>query len=343
MLLDDEAGERSPRPEPPKRSPSPGKGYPASKLVKIVSAAFVVALVGGFGFVVKQHVDSSPMAATLKSPATLSASANAVGSAKPQASAKSAKTPPPWASWPMKFDATFQGSQLDTSVWATCYLYANHGCTNSGNTHDPEKEWYLATQDQLSGGVLHLVAQQEPTPGYSKLGAPEEYACRSGMVTSLPGFNFEYGYLQITAEIPLGKGLWPALWLGATNQKWPPEIDVLEHWGTEPYGKVYLHPLHTVSGIRQGGPVTEPGIGTGWHTFGLYWTKTRLVWYYDGNPIFATSTGVPEQDMYLIMNVADDVSGPGTCSGSMNIRSVEVWQQPSLPARSYARLDLSRC
>jgi beta-glucanase (GH16 family) len=310
MLLDDEAGEHSRLAETHKRSPSPGKGYLSSKLVRILSAIFMVALVGGVGAVVK-HLDSTPTAAP----------ANPQILPKPT---ETANTPPPWASWPLKFNATFQGSQLDTHVWTTCYTWATNGCTNYGNAG--EKEWYLASQDQVSGGELHLVAQQASTRGYSKSGASEEYACRSGIVTSSRGLNFEYGYIQITAEIPFGKGLWPALWLGGTNQKWPPEVDIFEHWNSQSYGKVYLHPL---SGIRQGGAVTEPGLGTGWHTFSLYWTPTRLVWYYDGNPVFATSTGVPHQDMFLLMNVADDADGPGTCSGSMNIRSVKVWQQPS--------------
>lgn len=337
MLLDDEPGKHSRPPETRTRPSLSKKSQQSGQLVKILSALSAVVVICVVGFVAKQHLDSTPSAAVLATPvmpfATTNGSGHADDATAPashKASTKSAKAADahaPWASWPVKFDATFEGSQLDTSIWATCYKYASpSGCTNYGNTSDPEKEWYQASQDQVSGGELHLVAQQEPTSGYSKSGAPEEYACRSGLVTSLPGFNFEYGYIQVTAEIPFGTGLWPALWLGATDQKWPPEIDILEHWGSEPYGKAYLHPL---SGIRQGGPVTESGLGAGWHTFGLYWTPTHLAWYYDGNQVLATSVGVPQQDMYLIMNVADDAGGPGTCSGSMNIQSVKVWQQPN--------------
>lgn len=333
MLLDDETGKHSRPPQTRRNSPSPGR--PPKRVGTILSAVFAVVLVGGAAVIAKQHIDSTPTAAaTLTAPVITAHSANPQDSASPLDSAnprgsakatKKASAQPPWASWPLKFDATFQGTQLDTSVWATCYAYATHGCTNFGNKSDPEKQWYLPSQDQVSGGELHLVAQQESTPGYSESGAPKEYACRSGIVTSLPGFNFEYGYTQVTAQIPFGGGLWSALWLGATNQKWPPEIDILEHWHSEPYGKAYLHPL---GGDRQGGKVDEPGLGAGWHTFGLYWTPTKLAWYYDGNQVFATSTGVPHQDMYILMNVADDADGPGTCTGSMNIRSVKVWQEP---------------
>jgi beta-glucanase (GH16 family) len=52
------------------------------------------------------------------------------------------------------------------------------------------------------------------------------------MVTSYPGFNFEYGTVQIVAQIPKNVGLWPALWLLPASESWPPEIDMLESWGT---------------------------------------------------------------------------------------------------------------
>jgi hypothetical protein len=92
-------------------------------------------------------------------------------------------------SWKLTFDSAFSGSQLDPSVWGTCYpWWPSGGCTNFGNTHDRELEWYKASQDQVSDGALHLVAQREPTLGLSKSGAPKEYACRSGMVTTYPSF-----------------------------------------------------------------------------------------------------------------------------------------------------------
>jgi beta-glucanase (GH16 family) len=242
--------------------------------------------------------------------------------------ADSQKAFAPPTSWILKFDPALQGGRLDSQVWATCYPWATAtgGCTNTGNVHDPEEEWYLPSQDQLSGGILHLVAQREPTPGLNKAGDPKEFACRSGMVTTYPSFRFKYGYVQITAKIPFGKGLWPAFWLAAASQQWPPEIDILEHFHSDPNSGAYLHPL---TGARQGGTVMTPGLATGWHTFGLYWTKTSLTWYYDGFQIFSSSAGIPQQDMYLIANLAVDNAQAGGCSGSLQVKSVKIWQPPS--------------
>jgi beta-glucanase (GH16 family) len=228
------------------------------------------------------------------------------------------------SSWKLEFSSNFTGNELDKSIWGTCYPWAPNGCTNFGN--DNEKEWYQASQVQMKNGILNLIAQRAPTSGYNARNAPKEYACRSGMVTTDPGFHFVYGYVQVIARIPYGAGLWAALWLAAANRKWPPEIDILEHWASDADAKVYLHPK---VGTVHGGPVNTPDISKGWHSFTLYWTKSRLAWGIDGRQVFTITKGIPQQSMYLIANLADTNSRPGNCSGTMLIKSVKVWQPKS--------------
>ena len=227
------------------------------------------------------------------------------------------------SSWKLEFNSNFTGNELDKSTWGTCYPAPND-CTNFGN--DDEEEWYQASQVQMKNGTLHLIAQRAPTSGYNASGAPKEYACRSGMVNTDPGFQFMYGYVEVIARIPYGAGLWPALWLAAANKKWPPEIDILEHWNSDADAQVHVLPK---VGPWQGGPVNTPDISKGWHSFTLYWTKSRLAWGIDGRQVFMTTKGIPQQSMYLIANLADTNSGPGNCSGTMLIKSVKVWQPQS--------------
>jgi beta-glucanase (GH16 family) len=227
--------------------------------------------------------------------------------------------------WKLTFSSNFSGAKLNTKVWATCFWWAapGAGCTNYGNGTE-DKEWYLPSQVQLSGGVLHLVAQHQATAGRTSKGTAEVYSCRSGMVTTDPGFRFEYGLVQVTARIPYNTGLWSGLWLAAANHKWPPEIDILEHWDAQQQAKVYLHPT---TGPRQGGPVFTPGnLSQGWHTFRIYWTKSLLAWYIDGVRVFATTTHIPAQATYLIMNLADVSTATGSCDGTLLVKSVKVWQ-----------------
>jgi beta-glucanase (GH16 family) len=38
----------------------------------------------------------------------------------------------------------------------------------------------------------------------------------------------KYGYYEVRMKVPPGRGMWPAFWLNPEDQRWPPEIDVVE-------------------------------------------------------------------------------------------------------------------
>jgi beta-glucanase (GH16 family) len=245
-----------------------------------------------------------------------------------------AEQPPSYAAeqgsgWTLSFDQGFSGTSLNTGVWGTCYPWESpDGCTNFGNSD--EYEWYMPSQDQVSSGVLNLMAQQTPTAGLaSNDGGSKEYSFRSGMVTTYPSYQFQYGYVQIVARVPYEAGLWPALWLAAANKHWPPEIDIMEHYGTQAEYTTHLHPLGSaVQGMYE----TTPNLSTGWHTFGLYWSPDKLVWYVDGDPVMTATTGVPQQAMYIIANLAvyqQAAANWPAGAADFAIKSVKVWQGKS--------------
>lgn len=53
----------------------------------------------------------------------------------------------------------------------------------------------------------------------------------SGEITTAHTWAQTYGYFEIEARIPRGKGRWPAFWLTFAGVGWPPEIDVFEAYG----------------------------------------------------------------------------------------------------------------
>jgi len=221
----------------------------------------------------------------------------------------------------LEFDANFPGSRLDTSVWSTCYPWMDlrSGCTNFGNA---EFQWFLPSQDRVSGGDLRLVAKRTPTAGRTRRGAAAEYACRSGMVTTYPSLRFRYGYVEVVARIPSGPGLWPALWLAAADFRWPPEIDMMERWGQTATFAATFHPV--------GAPVraVRSRLSPGWHAVSLSWTRSQITWYVDGRKILTVRQRIPHQRMYLIADLAE-AKYPKTaaeCRGTMLIRSVRVWK-----------------
>jgi beta-glucanase (GH16 family) len=223
-----------------------------------------------------------------------------------------------------EFDATFTGSKLKTKVWDTCYPFLanyNGGCTNYDNQQ--EAEWYQPSQVKVSGGVVRLIAQRKQTAGATATGAQKVYGCRSGMITSYPGFKFQYGFVQVVANIPHAKGLWPALWLAAANGQFPPEIDMVESWGVKVETASFFHPVTgKVSRAKY-----SPSLTRGWQTYSLSWTKSRLR-YYVGNKLVLTVTkNVPRQAMYFIADLAEYLPAKaGTCTGQLDIKSVKVWK-----------------
>jgi beta-glucanase (GH16 family) len=273
---------------------------------------------------------STHIAALAPSPIGAAGTASIKSTPKPKPTPSPSKTavsdlPPALtgSGWNLAFNAGF-GSSLNTSQWQTCYPGATSGsgCTNFGNT---EYEWYMPSQDQVSDGALNLVASRETTEGTDSSGSPEQYSCRSGMVTTAGSFNFEYGYVQITARIAIGDGLWPALWLTPSNGQWPPEIDIMEHWNTTGYYATYLH----TTGPTLANEHISVSDLAGWHTFSVLWEPGKLVWYVDNEPVFSSTQYVPAQAMYFIANVAeasDPTAASDRCDGSMSISSVKIWQ-----------------
>jgi beta-glucanase (GH16 family) len=268
-------------------------------------------------------------------------SAGLSGHAGPEAAPKPVKhepqqTPgqaltPPLPHLHLAFDGTFSGTQLDPAVWTTCYPQFDEmtGCTNFGNFQ--EVEWYQPSQAQVSNGILQLIASPMPTLGTSSTGAPKIYPYRSAMITTFSSFRFTYGYVQMVAKLPLGDEFWPALWMLPVNGLALPEIDIVEKASPDPRNAgVFYHP---VSGKPQGYVVPTGDLSVGWHTFGLNWEPSLLTWFIDGQPVLTVTTNVPDQPMYLLDTLAATNYVPvclthptASCTGSMDIKSIRVWQ-----------------
>ncbi len=247
--------------------------------------------------------------------------ASAATSAQARAASLSASRAVPTPKRKPTLDATFNGSQLNKKIWGTCYpTQSQSGCRNFGNSE--EAEWYLPSQDRVSGGYLRLIARREKTEGKNKAGGPETYECRSGMVTDYPGLKFKYGFVQVVASIPHAKGLWPALWLGTANNTWPPEIDMVESWGVDGNTGSFFHP---VTGHHSRAYYSRK-LTVGWHTYSLSWTKSRLAFYVDKRLVLSVTKNVPQQRMYFLADLAEyQPAKRGYCNGQLLIKSVKIW------------------
>jgi hypothetical protein len=210
---------------------------------------------------------------------------------------------------------TFDGTQLNAELWNTQFHW--------GNTNPPELEQYIPDALQVHSGTLSITANKN-----SKGGMPYT----SGVITSFDRFYFQYGYVEIRAKLPKGRGLWPALWLLAQNQS-ADEIDIMELLGDDP--KTIYTTLH----YRQGNQPTSKldariqgqDFSEGYHTYAVDWEWDRIVWYIDGREVFRVNDHIPHTPMYVIADLAvgGEWAGPPDSStnfpATFNINYIRVF------------------
>jgi beta-glucanase (GH16 family) len=233
---------------------------------------------------------------------------------------RTSPTDPRKPGWVLTFQDEFNGRALDTSKWSDHYYH--------GRTHGDELQYYAPDGYEVRNGILRLKGEKRQMEGH-------QYT--SGMIEGSGKFAQRYGYFEIRAKFPAGKGYWPAFWLLPATRKWPPEIDVLEILGHEP-NKVYMsthwrdaqgrHQFKTDSWVG-------PDFSKGFHTFAIEWKPDEIIWYVDGVERNRSTQGVPQEPMYMVANLAIGGGWPGSPDattpfpGYMDIDYIRVYQRPA--------------
>ena len=124
---------------------------------------------------------------------------------------------------------------------------------------------------------------------------------RSGLLSSTDpqghGFAATYGYFELVAKLPRGKGTWPAFWLLTADRNANPdiEIDVYEyygHWRNRFQSTVTVRP----KGGAKGNSATrwidtaEGALEDGFHRYGVDVGKTDVIFFLDRREVWRTPT-----------------------------------------------------
>jgi beta-glucanase (GH16 family) len=243
--------------------------------------------------------------------------------------------------WERVFTEDFDGETLDGERWTTCYWWNKEGCTNLANN---ELQWYSPANVQVADGYLRLSARAEQAKGIEA----RTFPYTSGMVTTgrdyvelprNPRFAIQYGFFEICAKIPVGRGLWPALWLLPADHDSRPEIDIMEVLGHQPTAlEMNFHYRDKNDADRNvGHQVKTRDLSANWHVYGLLWSADTLVWYLDGIEQwrYRNRAIIPREPMYLLMNLAVGGNWPGNPDNGtvfpaeFLIDYVKVWKQTS--------------
>jgi serralysin len=161
----------------------------------------------------------------------------------------------------------------------------------------------------INNGVLTIKGEKVSADVSSKIWS---YGYTSGLLTTQTSFTQKYGYFEIRADVPQGQGLWPAFWLLPERYSGQ-EIDVLEAIGSEP--TLANTAVHGATG-DQGKANFVPN-AAGFHTYGVMWSASDLIYYIDGAEVWRTPTPSDmDQPMYMLVNLAVGGNWPGSPDAS---------------------------
>lgn len=130
---------------------------------------------------------------------------------------------------------------------------------------------------------------------------------------------WQYGRIEVSAKLPKGRGMWPAIWMLSENRKtmgWPEsgEIDIMEHVGYDNdtiHGTIHTKAYNHIKGTQKGKTIFIKNPNDTFHVFALEWTPEKMDFILDGvvynhivNEHKTTDEWPFDQKFYLIMNVA---------------------------------------
>lgn len=218
------------------------------------------------------------------------------------------------------FSDEFNGYSLDSSKWNSRYRWG------PGWTINGEKQYYVDRINNPDFGHSpfefdgnHMTITAIKTPEHLRSSANwQPYL--SGALTTYNKFKMKYGYVEMRAQLPKGRGLWSAFWLLHQNDyDRRPEIDVVEYIGSQP-NKVYNTYHHYENWRLQSTPSYEasgPDYSQSFHTYAVKWEPGKLTWYVDGQERNWHNNGnVAWEDMYLLVNLAVGGWWPGDPDGN---------------------------
>ena len=218
------------------------------------------------------------------------------------------------------FEEAFNRLDLRTPThpdgrWDTKYHFGGRTLPTNGELElyvDPDFLDLGLNPFSAGPGPLSITADRSPDGLLGRLGG---HPYISGLLTSEHSFAQTYGYFEIRARLPAGRGLWPAFWLLPVSREWPPEIDVFEVLGDNPR-RLYMT-VHSTKAKTAGFESTVEDTSAEFHDYGVLWSRQTIAWYFDGRRMAAAPTPADlHQPMYLLINLAVGGRWPGAPDGA---------------------------
>ena len=237
----------------------------------------------------------------------------------------------------------FSGAAMDESIWS----YDPH---EPGWTNEELQEYTESTENVFTRDGKMVLKAIKTTDENGK----DYYT--SGKIKTQNKKDFMYGKVVVSAKVPEGQGLWPAIWMMPTDEsfygQWPKcgEIDIMEVLGsdvTTAYGTVhYGEPHAEQQGIVN---LSSGSFADDFHEYSVEWEPGEMRWYIDDelyltvNDWFTAVAGEDDkpypapfnQTFFVQLNLAVGGTWPGNPDETTNFDNAEflidyvrVYQKP---------------
>ena len=217
----------------------------------------------------------------------------------------------------MLFADEFTGTALDTAKWN-------------------DKIWYEASNPTknyaVSNGSLKIWPQRDATGKFF-----------NRTIDTDGKYYQTYGFFEIDAKLPVGKGTWPAFWLFNHIGTRRPEIDIMEAYaGGGPnsgWSDANFHPTAYAATIwidagQLGGTKTmvTSDLSAAFHKYALKWEAGMQTFYFDGKAVYSKAVAMPDP-MYIMLDLwygsasgQPDNTTPTGIANSYEVNYVRAWK-----------------
>ncbi|MGD8453183.1 MAG: glycoside hydrolase family 16 protein [Phycisphaerae bacterium] len=239
--------------------------------------------------------------------------------------------------WHDEFDGPAD-SPSDPAKWSARHLGPRRDAINVEEAARLDGQGHLLITTTRHAPPATQPASTQPTTTQA---AKPEY--HTAMICTAGKFEATFGYFECRYRTQTQPGHWSAFWLQSSTMGKPigdpgaagVEIDVIEYLATPKYRDRALHTIHWdgYGDAHKSKHINQPlpGLGEGFHTFGLEWTPEEYIFYVDGRETGRMREAVSQRSEYLLLSVevgkwADDIAAAKLPDG-MVVDYVRVWQR----------------